>query len=97
MSKNNSTYENHFRWAGVRGPSRKNVTPSEEFLTRDEGAEADEDVIVEPAKPIPVHARYNLSDQVCFVAVQLVIRSMLKFCSCQIFLNTPQYSCTPTK
>ena len=36
-------------------------------------------------------------DQVCFLGVQLVIRSTLRFFHYKIFLNTPHYSSTPTK
>ena len=62
------------RWAGIRGPARKNRNPNENVMTRDEqevsdplyserlitdvkDAEIDEDsdVVLEPAKSIPVH------------------------------------------
>jgi len=43
------------RWSGVRGPGRKNAAPREMVLVKE-----DEEVgefLVEPPKPIPVHAR----------------------------------------
>ena len=68
------------RWAGIRGPGRKNRNPTENVMSRDteqgvsvgahsgvfsylaiipclEDAEIDEssDVVLEPAKSIPVH------------------------------------------
>jgi len=49
------------RWAGVRGPSRPRTNPTEEYLTKTDAIpEEGEDVIVEPAKPIPVHARCDV-------------------------------------
>ena len=36
-------------------------------------------------------------DQACFVGVQLVIRSVLKYFPYQILLNTPHHSCTPMR
>ena len=57
------------RWAGVRGPGRKNNNPTEAVYTREEQQEevleeeeeeedvVVEDVVEEPAKRLPVHAR----------------------------------------
>jgi len=50
------------RWAGIRGPGRKNRNPHENVISREEqqaDAEIDEesDVVLEPAKSIPVHER----------------------------------------
>ena len=38
-----------------------------------------------------------MANQVCFVGVHLVIRSISRFFPYHIHLNTPQHSCTPTK
>ena len=50
------------RWAGIRGPGRKNNNPSESVYTREEGQESEEvevleDTVEEPAKSLPVHDR----------------------------------------
>lgn len=48
------------RWAGVRGPGRKNTVPNEMILVREQNGENLESVdeyLVEPAKPLPIHAR----------------------------------------
>jgi len=47
------------RWAGIRGPGRKNMNPSENVMTREEhvGSEEDKDVVCEPPRTIMVHDR----------------------------------------
>jgi len=45
------------RWAGVKGPERKTTSPTETVMMRDEGNTQDKECIMEPSKPIPVHAR----------------------------------------
>ena len=57
------------RWAGIRGPGRKNNNPTEAVYSREERqvqeeeedleveVEVEEDMVVEPAKTIPVHDR----------------------------------------
>ena len=48
------------RWAGIRGPGRKNNNPTEAVYTREgeeEEVEVLEDVVEEPSKTIPVHDR----------------------------------------
>jgi len=48
------------RWAGVRGPARKNNTPTEGVYSR-EGIENDnEEIVVEPSRSIPIHARCDV-------------------------------------
>ena len=44
------------RWAGVRGPARKSTPPTETVLVRENGTT--EEFLTEPAKPLPIHARF---------------------------------------
>jgi len=48
------------RWAGVRGPSRKNNTPTEGFYSRDSTENDAEDTVVEPSRSLPIHARCDV-------------------------------------
>jgi len=48
------------RWAGVRGPSRKNNTPTEGVYTRDGLQDDNEEIVVEPTRSIPIHARCDV-------------------------------------
>ena len=48
------------RWAGIRGPARQNNTPTEGVYSR-EGVENDnEEIVVEPSRSIPIHARCDV-------------------------------------
>ena len=48
------------RWAGVKGPKRNDVQPNEDFLTKNDEEFDEQNYIMEPAKPLQIHARFSL-------------------------------------
>ena len=44
----------------MKGPKRNDVQPNEDFLTKNDEQFDEENYIMEPAKPLQIHARFSL-------------------------------------